>query len=187
MIIYRYFLWFILYSFIGWVYETLLCSVTGKKFVNRGFLHGPVCPVYGFGAILLIAVLYGRIDNPVQLFAFGMILTTIVEYITGWLMETLFHKKWWDYSKCKFNIHGRVCMLGSVVFGAMAVLLITYVHPYVISLTSSLNSQIEHTISIMLLIILFVDLVLTISKLRSNKIITQSKNYIDELKLHFIR
>ncbi len=175
MIIYSYFLWFIFYSFIGWAYETTLCSISGKKFVNRGFLHGPVCPVYGFGAVLLIAILYGRIDDPMQLFAMGMILTTVVEYFTGWLLETLFNKKWWDYSKHKFNIHGRICIISQFVFGGMAILLIKYIHPYVISMTSFVVNQSEYSISIILLSFLAVDLVMTIRKLHIEKLQLRQK------------
>ena len=123
-----YFLWFILYSFFGWLYETVICSISQRHFVNRGFLNGPYCPIYGTGALLMILAL-GRLTNPLALFFLGAILACVLEYITSYGMEKLFHARWWDYSKRRFNIHGRVCLLGGVIFGLFAVLLIRLVHP----------------------------------------------------------
>ena len=96
------FLWLIIYSVIGWIYESTLCSITERRFVNRGFLNGPYCPIYGFGAILDILIL-GWIKNPILLFVLSAILTCTLEYITSYLMEKLFHARWWDYSKRKFK------------------------------------------------------------------------------------
>ena len=110
-------LWFVLYSFIGWMYESILCSVAGKKLVNRGFLNGPVCPVYGTGAVAVVFVLSPLKDKPLALFLTSALLTTSLEYLTSWAMEKLFHARWWDYSKRFLNIHGRVCLRGFVAFG----------------------------------------------------------------------
>lgn len=125
--------WFIVYSFIGWVYESILCSVIEKKWINRGFLNGPYCPIYGFGALLDIIFL-GRFSNVFEIFFFGVLLTCSLEYLTSFCMEKLFHARWWDYSDKKFNINGRVCLAGAVVFGTFSVLLIKVVHPLVIKL-----------------------------------------------------
>ena len=124
------FLMLMIYSFIGWVYESTLCSITGGKLVNRGFLTGPVCPVYGFGALLVLFTL-GDVEGVMPLFLSAAVLTCTVEYITSWLLEKLFHAKWWDYSSHRFNIHGRVCLEGAIVFGLLSVLLIKVVHPRV--------------------------------------------------------
>ncbi len=125
----KYSMWFITYSFFGWVYETILCSVTQKKFVNRGFLNGPICPIYGFGAICVIIVLGKGTQNVIGLFLSGAMLTCTLEYFTSWLMEKLFHARWWDYSKRKFQLNGRVCLEGAIVFGLFAVVLIKLIHP----------------------------------------------------------
>ena len=117
------FLWLMIYSIIGWVYESTICSIGHRKLINRGFLNGPVCPIYGTGAVLVLLVL-GRIQNPVLLFFAGALVTCSLEYLTSWLMEKLFHARWWDYSKRKFNIGGRVCLIGAVVFGAFSVVLV---------------------------------------------------------------
>ena len=107
-----YFLWLMIYSIIGWIYESTLCSITNKKLINRGFLNGPYCPIYGSGAILVILIL-GRIKNPVLLFFLGALVTCSLEYLTSYVMEKLFHARWWDYSQRKFNINGRVCLIGA--------------------------------------------------------------------------
>lgn len=86
----RMFLWLLFYSFAGWVYESILCSITERKWVNRGFLYGPLCPIYGSGAILILLAL-GRLTNPLVLFLSGMALCSILEYAVSWLMEKLFH------------------------------------------------------------------------------------------------
>lgn len=131
MTVIQVFLWLMIYSFIGWVYESALRSVLEKKWVNSGLLTGPVCPIYGFGSLLVIFCLYERTDNLLLIFVFSMILTCSVEYVTSLILEKLFHAKWWDYSHMRFNFQGRVSLAGAVVFGALSVLLIKYVHPFV--------------------------------------------------------
>ena len=100
-----YFLWFMLYSVLGWVWETILCSLTEGHFVYRGFLNGPYCPIYGCGALIDIVFLHW-IVNPFALFILGALLASTLEYITSYLMETYFHARWWDYSDKRFNLNG---------------------------------------------------------------------------------
>ena len=107
-------LYFFIYSFLGWVCECIYCGVPAKKFINRGFLAGPYCPIYGCGALAVIYTLTPFSDNVVILFGMGVIVTSALEYITSYMMEKLFHTKWWDYSKHPFNIHGRICLKNSV-------------------------------------------------------------------------
>ena len=119
-----------LHSFIEWLYETIICSIGQRHFVNRGFLNGPYCPIYGTGALLMILIL-GHLTNPVALFLLGAIVACVLEYLTSYGMEKLFHARWWDYSKRLLNINGRVCLLGAVVFGLFSVLLILMIHPVI--------------------------------------------------------
>lgn len=93
----HYFLWFLFYSFVGWMYESILVSCQQHRLVNRGFLNGPLCPIYGTGAILGVAIL-GNVHNPIIIFLISMVGATILEYTTSWVMEQLFHARWWDYS-----------------------------------------------------------------------------------------
>lgn len=123
-------LFFFCYSVLGWMCETVYCSVGAKKFVNRGFLNGPICPVYGFGALLVISVLRPLHGNPLLIFVVGAVVTSALEYVTGWLLETIFHMKLWDYSKRKLNLHGRVCLRNSVMFGLLCVVLDLWIHPF---------------------------------------------------------
>lgn len=165
MIITQWFLWLIIYSFIGWIYESTVCSIAKRRPINRGFLNGPICPVYGFGALTSILVLYGRTDNIFILFFAGMFLTTVVEYITAWLLEKLFKAKWWDYSQRRFNLHGRVCLLGAVVFGVLSVLLIKYIHPFVSGLIATMSRQTLYIVTTASFVAMMVDLIITIRHL----------------------
>lgn len=158
------FLWLMIYSVIGWIYESTICSIGHRKLINRGFLNGPYCPIYGTGAVLVLLVL-GRIKNPVLLFFAGAIVTCSLEYLTSWLMEKLFHARWWDYSKRKFNIGGRVCLIGAVVFGAFSVVLILVLHPWVKSLTDRLTDTALSWICTILLVGIVSDLVVTVKGL----------------------
>lgn len=103
-------LYFFIYAFLGWVSECIYCSIGHKKIINRGFLNGPVCPIYGFGALIVIFFLKRYENNVLELFLYGIIVTSILEYITGYLLEMIFNTTWWDYSRKKFNIKGRVCL-----------------------------------------------------------------------------
>lgn len=123
-----------IYSFIGWAYESIICSIWEKKPVNRGFLNGPVCPIYGVGALVVVLLLYQRTENVFVLFFAGALLTTTIEYITGYLMEKIFHARWWDYSNFRFNFQGRVSLIGAVVFGVLSVVLLLFVQPGVSTL-----------------------------------------------------
>ena len=158
------FLWLMIYSVIGWVYESTICSIGQRKLINRGFLNGPYCPIYGTGAVLVLLVL-GRIQNPVLLFFAGAVLTCSLEYLTSWLMEKLFHARWWDYSKRKFNIGGRVCLIGAVVFGAFSVVLILVLHPFIKSLTDRLTDPSLNIICAMLFVGIVSDLIVTVKGL----------------------
>lgn len=120
---------FIFYSFIGWLYESVICSmITEHHFINRGFLLGPYCPVYGVGAVICYLCL-GRIENPLILFFDAMFLCSLIEYVTGYGMEKLFHARWWDYSKFPFQLHGRICLYGALIFGLSNVLICFIVQP----------------------------------------------------------
>lgn len=134
MLIYEYVFWLFLYSFAGWIYESILCSITEKRLVNRGFLSGPICPIYGCGAIVVILCL-SNFKSPITIFIVGMGLTCSVEYLTSWLLEKIFNVRWWDYTHYKINLNGRICLLGALVFGTFSTLLLKYVHPRVEEIT----------------------------------------------------
>lgn len=166
------FICFTIYSFIGWVCETILCSYLEKKFVNRGFLNGPFCPVYGFGAVLLQVTLFSlnlskSVLSVIFVFVAGALLTSILEYFTGWLLETLFHTTWWDYSKSRFNIKGRVCLKNSLAFGVMSVALIFIILPFVQGGIQSIPYNIRLLITIVLFIYFLADIFVTIKSMQN--------------------
>lgn len=125
----EYILFFFFYSIIGWISEVIYCSIKDKKFTNRGFLFGPICPIYGTGAISMLLALSWCKKWPVVVFLLGVVVCDIVEYLTSVIMEKLFHARWWDYSKKKFNLHGRICLEHSCYWGIFSVLLIYLIHP----------------------------------------------------------
>ncbi len=162
----RYFFWFLIYSFTGWLCETLLYMLRDGKVVKRGFLFGPLCPIYGFGAGLCVMLLYGRVHNIVYLFLLGMLLTSTLEYLTHFLMEKIFHAMWWDYSNRRFNLHGRIYLKGCLLFGVGITLLIRVVHPIVASLTNAIPKTALYITCFVLYTILLLDVATMVSDLR---------------------
>ncbi len=139
-------LYFFFYSFCGWVMETILCSVQERRFVNRGFLNGPICPIYGCGILLLMLALTpvrDHIGNPwlalPVVYVVGTVLASTLEYFTSWAMEKLFHARWWDYSHYRVNWNGRICLPISLLWGVLAAVFLYGVHPAVESLAVRLH------------------------------------------------
>ncbi len=151
-----------IYSFLGWVCETIFCSVGQGKFVNRGFLIGPFCPIYGFGALGILYTLGYVPPSIIGIFLGGMVVTSTLEYITGWAMEKIFNQKWWDYSHKRFNIHGRVCLKNSTLFGLMALVLFFDLHPKVSTFITSLSFDLKLGFLIALALYFSVDFGITL-------------------------
>lgn len=158
----HYFLWFLFYSFVGWMYESILVSCQQHRLVNRGFLNGPLCPIYGTGAILGVAIL-GNVRNPIIIFLISMVGATILEYTTSWVMEQLFHARWWDYSNFRFNLQGRVCLLGALIFGLGGVGVVLGSQPYVERVTDMIPLPMLHTLVTVLALITIIDLAVTVT------------------------
>lgn len=133
---YNYTAYFLIYAFLGWCTEVAYKAVSTGKFVNRGFLNGPVCPIYGFGMLLIIAFLTPIQDNVFLLFAGGVLLTSLLEFVTGFALEKIFHAKWWDYSGEPLNIKGYVCLKFSIAWGLGCVLIMETIHPIVSTLVT---------------------------------------------------
>jgi len=124
---------FFIYSFLGWCGEVCLAAFYRKKFINRGVVSSPLCPIYGTGAVAFTVFLPELKDNLFFLFLGGMILASFIEFVTGALLEKAFHRKWWDYSHIRFNFEGFICLRYSLVWGGFAVLLIYFVNPFLAS------------------------------------------------------
>lgn len=155
-------LYFIIYSFLGWCCETVYCSILQKKFVNRGFLYGPLCPIYGCGALLVLYLLRDVRTSIFPLFLSGMVVTTILEYLTSVLLEKLFHMKWWDYSAMPFNINGRVCLLNSCEFGALSVFVVMVLHPAVTRLVGRIPGPVQLLLAGLLSAAILTDTIYTV-------------------------
>ena len=124
-------LYFVIYSFLGWILETIFAIFVLGRFVKRGFLYGPICPIYGFGAILLIESLKNIKTNTVGKFFVGMIAFTIFEYVVSVVLESLFGLRWWDYTGQPFNFQGRVSLSFSIVWGILGVIFVEKIHPFI--------------------------------------------------------
>ncbi len=127
--IYEILAYFLIYSFAGWCIEVIYHAVVKGKFINRGFEIGPICPIYGFGAISVIVFLEPLKNNWIFLFGASIVFTTTLEFIAGFLLEKLFHEKWWDYSKEPYNIKGYVCPRFSIMWGLACVMMVDVIHP----------------------------------------------------------
>ena len=183
------FLIFIIYSFIGWLIETTLFLIKDKRIINRGFLMGPYCPIYGFGALILLCILSEYKDDPISLFVTFAVYASVLEYFTSYLMEKLFNARWWDYTQNKFNVNGRICLENSLAFGMLGVILGYLVHPSMVYLFSLINQDILIIISIILAVIFITDLCITfniVSKLRKN-IVLLNKDMTEDISSQIIR
>lgn len=127
-----YFLLFLTYSFFGWLMEVVCKLVQYKRFINRGFLIGPYCPIYGTGAILITFLLKRYVNDPFTLFIMAILVCGTLEYLTSYFMEKIYHARWWDYSQKKFNINGRVCLDTIIPFGLLGMFIIYISNPFII-------------------------------------------------------
>ena len=157
---------FFLYAFLGWCAEVAYAAVRRGKFVNRGFLNGPVCPIYGFGLVTVILLLSPLSEKLVLLFLGSVVLTSALEFLTGWVLEKLFHAKWWDYSDNKFNIKGYVCLEFSLVWGLAATFIVRIIHPLIAGLITSLPSLLGHLLLYVFLAAILADLAATLVAFR---------------------
>lgn len=159
-----YFLSFAIYSFIGWLHESVLCSLYHeKRLINRGFLLGPYCPIYGFGAVLCFIVL-GNVQSPVLIFCAAAVICCTLEYITSYVMEKLFHARWWDYSHYPFQLNGRICLYGALLFGAGNVVICKWLEPFILKLISLISPLALHTVSSVLFALMITDVIHTVLK-----------------------
>lgn len=178
------FLLFIFYSFIGWLIEIVTVSFSEKKIVNRGFLIGPYCPVYGIGALLMILLLHRYWNDPWIVFGNGVLICGVLEYLTSYIMEKLFKARWWDYSSNKFNLNGRICLGNLILFGLGGIIVICFVNPFILELFDYVPSLVLNIIFITLLVLFIVDFSCSFKIISEFKNITTSirKDSTEEIK-----
>ena len=159
------FLYFIIYSFLGWLLETVYCSVRERRFVARGFLYGPICPIYGVGVLMMLCWFAPFTGQPLLFYVVATVCMSAWEYLVGWLLETTTHIKYWDYSAHRFNLHGRICLSISLTWGVLAYLVIFWIHPVVAGLVERLPVFTLHVVDVVLLVLLAADAAATIREL----------------------
>ena len=167
----KYFIEFIVFSFAGWIWECFYCCIAEKHWSNRGFLYGPICPIYGVG-VILCSIIFGHVNLTVTgetplwaifvICAFG---SAILEYGTSYILEKVFHAVWWDYSHIPFNVHGRICLPIMLCFGGAGILVVKYVLPAATSVQLGTNSDFAEVVALFLMAILAADTALSIETL----------------------
>lgn len=145
--VFTYFMLFFIYAILGWIIETTLVSIEKKKFVNRGFLIGPYCPIYGFGGLAITILLKNYTKDPIVLFLMAVIICGILEYFTSYIMEKIFKARWWDYSAKKYNINGRICLETVVPFGILGCLVMYVLNPITFKYLNMLSNSMLNIIS----------------------------------------
>ena len=168
------FLLFMMYAFLGWSLEVICKLIEKKKFVNRGFLVGPICPIYGFGAISITVLLDKYKDDVIILFIMAMVIASVLEYFTSYIMEKLFNARWWDYSTRMFNINGRICLETLIPFGILGLLITYVVNPFFLSIIYKLSDISIYILSAILIVVFISDLIL------SYKVINNVKHTINK-------
>ena len=155
-------LFFMFYCLCGWIWESCYVSAMERRWVNRGFLHGPLLPIYGSGALVILISTIRVKDNLWLVFLFGMIAATALEYVTGAVMEKLFKVRYWDYSKQKLNLNGYICLTSSLAWGGFSVLLVRFVHPPIEWVMLKIPHGIAEILAFVLVVLFTIDAVQSI-------------------------
>ena len=182
-------LYFLIYSFGGWGVEVIFHAVALGKVINRGFLNGPVCPVYGFGVLSVFALLNtiqsgGHVMNEGMIFLFGVVLATAVELIAGWLLDVCFHARWWDYSDKPLNFHGYICLEFSLIWGLAIVMVVKVFQKYVEAQTSHTPATWEWVVVAVLYAVYLTDFIVTVAVIQGlNKKLTRLDKVRSDLRI----
>lgn len=180
--VYEMFCFFAIYSVIGWFVETIYMTLETGYFDNRGFLNGPICPIYGFGMVFVLIALTPLVENAVLLFVGSVILTTSWEFLIGFTLEKIFHNTWWDYSHEKFNLKGYICLKNSLLWGIACVLVMNVVHPALEKFVDFVPVKIGLPIAWCIFILIMVDLGLSIAVIIN---LNNRLQKLDELRRRF--
>ena len=172
--------YFVIYSFLGWIFESVVRTIYERKIINTGFLIGPFCPIYGFGAIIMLLFLDQFKNNIFILFFISVIILTLWEYMVGVLLEKLFHTKYWDYSDHKCNYKGRICLTNSIAWGVLGVLFIIYIHPFIIQILGYIDFMYVAIVASIIALILLIDAIISIVKVKNIKSTLEKIEEINE-------
>lgn len=176
-----YFFLFLIYAIMGWIIEVVGGIIQNKKFVNRGFMIGPYCPIYGVGGVLITILLHEYVSNPFILFCVAIVICGVLEYLTSYVMEKVFKARWWDYSKKKFNINGRICLETIIPFGLLGCFIMYVSNPLIENLLSKVPEGILSILFYTCISIYLLDLIVSffvISELRKTvKVVNKDNSY----------
>lgn len=163
-----YFLYFLIFALIGWIMETLYSVYELGHFTKRGFLYGPLCPIYGWGAIILIMFFSQYKNKNLKLFIYASIVFSVFEYLVSYAMDALFAAKWWDYTNEFFNLNGRISIFYSVIWGISAILFVNFIYPYFKKKLNIILSKIPYSVQVCFIHItaslFFIDTMLSFAK-----------------------
>lgn len=179
------FLIFMIYSFAGWLMEVVISIIKRHKLINRGFLIGPICPIYGTGALFISFVLSGT-ENPFVIFCVSMVGSALIEYLASWIMEQLFRVRWWDYTDKPFNVNGRICLESIVAFGLFGILVIKFVTPFLLHTLGLLPLWILYLVAGCLLAWMIFDIALSLWLIVGVRVTvgTVQRDATDEISTH---
>ena len=184
-----YFLLFITYSFLGWCMEVIVTLIEQKKFVNRGFLIGPYCPIYGYGVLGILFLIGENTHDIISIFLKSILICSILEYFTSYIMEKIFKARWWDYSQKKFNINGRICLETMVPFGILGTFCFYILNPLLLKIIKLISPNIRLIISLILFTFYIIDNIISFNIMNKIKINikTQRKDNTDIIKENVIK
>lgn len=179
---------FMFYSIVGWMLEVIYSAITDHKFVNRGFLIGPYCPIYGFGCLMITVFLWNNTQDFAGVFLKSVFICSILEYFTSYLLEKIFKYRWWDYSNRKYNINGRICLETMIPFGLGACLIARVINPFLFKVFGLMNNTFSTILFIILFVIIIIDtLFLNIFVYKISKVQKNTKtDSTEELKAKMI-
>lgn len=177
-------LWiFIIYAFLGWCTEVSYAALQHGKFVNRGFLIGPYCPIYGMGILIVVVILSPLKENLLVLYIGSFLLTSVLEFVTGYALEIIFHNKWWDYSLEHYNIHGYICLKFSLIWGFACTFVMLIIHPIIEGIISLIPYILGIFIISILMTVFIIDCTVTVSTImKLNRRMKALTDIIDKLK-----
>ena len=178
----KYFLYCIIYSFAGWLMEVICKFIEQKKFINRGFLIGPICPIYGYGILAIILLIGKNATDILSVFLKAILVCSVLEYLTSYFMEKLFKARWWDYSKRRFNLNGRICLETMLPFGILGTTIIYIIHPLVVKFVDLFSSNLIIIIAIILFVIYLADNIITYIVMNKIKLEIKKQN-VDNTEL----
>lgn len=174
-----YFMIFLIYSFIGYLCEITTVSLVNKKVIlSRGYLIGPIIPIFGFGGLIITFFLEQYVDNPLTTFILGMFYCCSLEYATSYIMEKIYGLRWWDYSDKNFNINGRICLETGVLFGIGSLLIVNIFNPIIFMLLNKMSKSALITIGMIFLVLVLFDF--TISTKETVKLKIDTKKYTNK-------